>query len=139
MHPIWTSTRTFLAAGAVSLASMSASAAQDVGLVAGSFTATYVQASEGCSQLLVTGQFLAPTPGYKLTLAPNMAQSTALVLQLDLSATAPDDNAAQVLTSTPVSYFDAEYSGCHYGIAIVYGKQKEVVGLFPAHVNLRSK
>jgi hypothetical protein len=42
-----------------------------------------------------------------------------------------------VLTLTPIEYFDPTYDGCHYGIAIVYEKQKEVVGLTPAAVNLR--
>jgi hypothetical protein len=86
---------------------------------------------------LVTGQFLAPTPGYELTLSPNAAESTALLLQLDLTAVPPTDNVTQIVTLTPVEYSDASYDDCHYGVAIVYDKQTEVVGLMPAAVNSR--
>lgn len=46
--------------------------AQGVGPIPETFTATYVAVADAngpsCSDLLVTGQFLAPTPGYTVSL-----------------------------------------------------------------------
>lgn len=137
MRKFSTAILTLSSATAFYAASTFASLAQDIGLVSGSFAATYVQTSSGCSSLLVTGQFMAPTPEYKITLTPNGSQSTALLLQLDVSIVAPTGNVAQVVTLTAIEYFDPSYDGCHYGVAIVYEKQKEVVGLSPAAVRLR--
>ncbi|MER8506352.1 MULTISPECIES: hypothetical protein [unclassified Mesorhizobium] len=120
-----------------SLMSPAALAADDVGLVSGSFSATYVPTDTGCSALLVTGQFLAPTPDYKLSLAKASPQDNPLILQLELSALPPVGQVTQVLTLTPVEYADPNYQDCHYGVAVSYNKQRVVVGLIPASVKGR--
>ena len=71
---------------------------QDVGLVSGTFAATYVAFGNGCSSLLVTGQFVAPTPGYTIALSEASTQKTALIYELVLTATPPDGTVIQVLT-----------------------------------------
>ncbi|TPL89741.1 hypothetical protein FJ941_02735 [Mesorhizobium sp. B2-3-13] len=115
-----------------SLASTATFAADSIGLVPGSFAATYVPTSAGCSSLLVTGQFLAPTPGYKLSVTKAGTQDNPLVLQLELAAAPPAGQVTQVFTLSPVQYADPNYHDCHYGVAVSYGKQRIVVGLSPA-------
>lgn len=102
--------------------------AQDVGLIDGSFAATYQpQPGPGCGGLLITGQFLAPTPGHQLTLAEVPGETTATMLAMQLTATAPTGVVAQVLTPTPVVHWDADFSSCPYGVSVAYEKQKVVM------------
>lgn len=114
------------------------SVAADVGMIESSFAAHYQQGSPGCSTLLVTGQFLAPTPGYKVTVTQNEEQNhNPMLVELTLSATPPDSAAPQVLTLTPVVYFDPKFNECPYGVSITYEKQQIVIGLMPAVVPAR--
>jgi hypothetical protein len=108
--------------------------AQDVGLVNGSFRASYVPASGSCTSLLVTGQFQAPTPGYTLSVKPAATQPGPTVYALELTATPPTGPVTQVLTLMPVEYADPKFSACPYGVSIAYGKQRVLVGLTPASI-----
>lgn len=99
--------------------------AQTVGLVQNSISATYV-AGDGaaCKSLLVTGQFLAATPGYQLTVKKVSPQVTPTIHELELVAAPPTGNVIQVLTLMPVNYSDPGFTSCPYGVSITYGKQK---------------
>lgn len=109
--------------------------AQETGLVDGSFRATFVPGSGGgCTALLVTGQFRAPTPGYTLSLKPAATQPLATLYALELTATPPTGGVIQVVTLMPVEYSDPKFSACPYGVSIAYGKQRVVVGLMAASV-----
>ena len=50
---------------------------QEIGPVNETFKATYVSDGTGCSGLLITGHFLASTPGYTITLAEASEQPSA--------------------------------------------------------------
>ncbi|PIT02730.1 hypothetical protein TSA1_19710 [Bradyrhizobium nitroreducens] len=107
--------------------------AQTVGLVQASFSATYTLGDGAdCKSLLVTGQFIAPTPGYQLTVKKVTPQATPTIHELELVATPPAGNVTQLLTLMPVSYSDPDFMSCPYGISIAYGKQRVIVGLVPA-------
>lgn len=107
--------------------------AQTVGLVQNSFSATYTSGDgAGCKSLLVTGQFIAATPGYQLTVKKVSPQSTPTIHELELIATPPTGGVPQVLTLLPVSYSDPNFTSCPYGVSIAYAKQKVIVGLMPA-------
>jgi hypothetical protein len=123
----------FRAAGVcVVLMLAEAAMAQDVGLVDGSFRASYIPSGSNCTSLVVTGQFVAPTPGYTLNVKPAATQPTPAVYALDLIATPPTGTVIQVLTLMPVEYDDPKFSACPYGVSIAYGKQRILVGLTPA-------
>ena len=103
---------------------------QTVGLVPGSFIATYVpKQGGGCSSLLVTGQFLAATSGWKLDVTARAGTPT--LLELEVVATPPVNQSSQVLTTMPVTFSDSNYNACHYGVSLVYRDQRIVVGLTP--------
>ncbi|MHB8267023.1 hypothetical protein [Bradyrhizobium sp.] len=117
---------------AAALLSTAPSWAQDVGLVANSFTATYVPGTgtgPNCKSLLVTGQFLAPTPGYTLSVKKVEPQPSVTIYELELTATAPGGGVPQVLTPIPVHYFDPNFAACPYGVSVSYGKQRVIMGL----------
>lgn len=119
----------------VLLSLTSAAMAQDVGLVDGSFAATYQpQPGPGCSGLLITGQFIAPTPNYQLSLAEVPGETTATMLAMQLTATAPTGVVPQVLTPTPVVHWDAAFASCPYGVSIAYGKQRIIMPFLPGNV-----
>jgi hypothetical protein len=107
---------------------------QTTGLVPGSFAATYVPSSgpgPGCRSLLVTGQFVAPTPGYTLSVKKVDPQATPMIHELELAATAPAQPVPQVLTVMPVQYSDPNFAACPYGVSVAYGKQRVIMGLMP--------
>jgi hypothetical protein len=107
--------------------------AQSTGLVQGSFSATYTSGEgSACKSLLVTGQFISPTPGYQLSIKKISPQATPTIHELELIATPPSGAVPQVLTLLPVSYSDPDFTSCPYGVSIAYGKQKIIVGLMPA-------
>jgi hypothetical protein len=105
--------------------------AGEAGLVDGSFRASYVASGPGCTGLLVTGQFLAPTPGYSLSVKPAASQPIPTVYALELTATPPTGN-VQSETLMPVEYAEPKFAACPYGVSIAYGKQHILVGLTPA-------
>lgn len=109
--------------------------AEEIGLVSGSFAATYQPTQGvGCTSLLVTGQFVAPTPGYALSVAENAVQEGATILELVLTATPPGGVVAQVVTPTAVEYADPDFAACPYGVSISYEKQRVVMPLLPASI-----
>lgn len=108
-------------------------AAQSVGLVAGSFSATYLPVDQGgCSTLTITGQFVAPTPGYTVALSPQASQDIVTIYKLDLNATPPSGIVPQVLTTIPVEYVDPDFHECPYGVSVTFDEQTEIVGFMPA-------
>jgi hypothetical protein len=110
------------------------SSAQTIGLIPGTFAATYVPKSgpgPGCTSLVVTGQFAAPTPGYTLSVKKVDPQSSVLIHELELSATAPSGTVTQVVTVMPVQYADPGFAACPYGVSVAYGKQRVIMGLMP--------
>ena len=120
--------------GSASLLLASESWAQEeIGLVAGSFHATCAPTpGKGCPSLLVTGQFIAPTPGYTLTVKEIEPQKVATILELELTAEPPGGVVPQVLTTVPVEYSDPDFSGSPYAVSIKYDDQQVVVGLMVA-------
>jgi len=127
-------TKTSTVALFVLLSLTPAAVAQDVGLVDGSFAATYQPQGPGCQGLLITGQFVAPTPDYTLTLAEVPAETTATLLAMQLTATAPGGVVSQVLTPTPVFHWDAAFASCPYGVSVAYEKQKIIIPFMPGTI-----
>ncbi len=117
---------------AITLAGLEPALASEVGLVGGTFAATYEQQDVGCAGLLITGQFIAPTPGYTLSLAEVPAETTITMLAMKLTATPSPDIAPQVLTPTAVVHSDPTFSDCPYGVSISYEKQSLIVPFTPA-------
>ena len=104
-----------------------------VGVIAGSFHATCVPVpGKGCPSLLVTGQFVAPTPGYMLTVKEVEPQRAATILALELTAEPPTGVVPQVVTTMPVDYSDPDFSGSPYAASIRYENQQVIVGLMVA-------
>lgn len=116
----------------VALVLAAPSSAQTIGLVPNTFAATYVPKSgpgPSCTSLLVTGQFVAPTPGYTLSVKKVEPQATVTIYELELSASPPTGPVAQVVTIMPVQYSEPNFAACPYGVSVSYGNQKVIMGL----------
>ncbi|WP_299409990.1 hypothetical protein [uncultured Roseobacter sp.] len=106
--------------------------AQDTGPLPETFSATYVATDTGCLGLLMTGQFMAPTPGYRISLSEAKSQTgTPTTYGLDMTATPPSGNVLQVLTPVPVTYENAGFDQCPYGITVTFEDDTFIVPFFP--------
>lgn len=125
--------RPFALVPMIVLAGLTPSLATEVGLIGGTFAATTDQSGQGpgCTGLLITGQFVAPTPGYQLTLAEDPAQTTITVYAMKLTATPSQDVVTQVLTPSAVVHWDPTFANCPYGVSISYETQSLIVPLSP--------
>ena len=76
----------------------------------------------GGPTLIVTGELVLPTPGYKAVLSAGAADRSATPVQeLILTLTPPDGPVAQVLTPTPERYEDPALSLQYGGVRILCG------------------
>ncbi|WP_120631343.1 hypothetical protein [Ruegeria sp. EL01] len=107
--------------------------AQDVGPSPKTFAATYVGVvGQGCQGLLITGQFLAATPGYTITLSEATEQENLPTpYALDMTATPPTGVVPQVLQPTAVVYESPDFDQCPYGIIITYEGDTFIVPFLP--------
>lgn len=106
---------------------------QEIGPVTETFKATYVAGGTGCSGLLITGQFLAATPGYTITLIEASEQPSAPTsYSMNMVATPPSGTVNQVIMLTPVVYEDASFDQCPYGVTITYDGDTFVVPFSPS-------
>jgi len=119
---------------AVAMMAATPAMSQDVGPIKDTFKATYVATSgAGCSGLLITGQFVAPTPGYNISLSFASEQPNApRTYDMDMKSAPPSGNQIQVLALTPVIYEDANFNECPYGITITYVDDTFVIPFSPS-------
>lgn len=113
-------------------AAASPAIAQDVGLSPNTFSATYVGGvGPGCQGILITGQFLAATPRYTITLSEATEQENLPTsYALDMTAIPPTGVVPQVLRPTAVVYENPDLDQCPYGITVKYEGDTFIVPFF---------